>query len=114
MFRWLQDTPPHTLTDLQRVARFLYLQQHAFGGKVDGQSRGTATTAPPLNLLRIKESLSAAHLRLFGPYIENLDWHKCMERYDRRTRCFTWTCRTGRRLAMVWTLSSSNTRRWLS
>ncbi|KHA80763.1 restriction endonuclease subunit M [Janthinobacterium lividum] len=83
VFKWLQDTPPHTLTDLQRAARFFYLQQHAFGGKVDGQTWGTGTTAPPLNLLRIEENLSAAHLRLSGAYIENLDWYKCMERYDR-------------------------------
>ena len=27
--------------------------------------------------------MSAAHLRLSGAYIENLDWYKCMERYDR-------------------------------
>eukprot|EP01032_Pedospumella_encystans_P006528 gene6528-7822_t len=60
VFKWLQDTPPHTLTDIQRAARFFYLQQQAFGGKVDGQTWGTATTAPPVNLLRIEENLSAA------------------------------------------------------
>ena len=49
---------------------------------------GTATTAPPLNLLRIEENLSAAHLRLSGAYIENLDWYKCMERYDRQHTLF--------------------------
>lgn len=38
---------------------------------------------PPLNLLRIEENLSAAHLRLSHAYIENLDWAKCIERYDR-------------------------------
>lgn len=83
MFRWLQDTPPETLTDIRRAARFYYLQQHAFGGRVDGQTYGTATTAPPLNLLRIEETLSAAHLRLANAYIERLDWATCMERYDR-------------------------------
>lgn len=83
VFKWLQDTPPETLTDIQRAARFFYLQQHAFGGKVQGQSWGTATTAPPVNLLRIEENLSAAHLRLSNAYIENLDWAKCIERYDR-------------------------------
>lgn len=83
VFKWLQDTPPETLTDIQRAARFFYLQQQAFGGKVDGQSWGTATTAPPVNFMRIEENLSAAHLRLSGAYIENLDWFKCMERYDR-------------------------------
>lgn len=83
VFKWLQDTPPHTLTDIQRAARFFYLQQQAFGGKVDGQTWGTATTAPPINLLRIEENLSAAHLRLSSAYIENMDWYKLMERYDR-------------------------------
>jgi len=83
MFKWLQDTPPETMTDLQRAARFYYLQHHAFGGKVQGQTWGTATTAPPLNLLRIEENLSAAHLRLSSTYIERLDWQQCIKRYDR-------------------------------
>ncbi|WP_136414417.1 DNA adenine methylase [Herbaspirillum sp. ST 5-3] len=83
VFKWLQDTPPETLTDIQRAARFFYLQQQAFGGKVEGQNWGTATTAPPINLLRIEENLSAAHLRLAQAYIENLDWAACIDRYDR-------------------------------
>ncbi|WP_019578220.1 DNA adenine methylase [Curvibacter lanceolatus] len=83
MFKWLQDTPAETMTDLQRAARFYYLQHHAFGGKVQGQTWGTATTAPPLNLLRIEENLSAAHLRLSSTYIERLDWQQCIKRYDR-------------------------------
>ncbi|MFO5783418.1 DNA adenine methylase, partial [Klebsiella pneumoniae] len=61
VFKWLQETRVETLTDIQRAARFYYLQQSAFGGRVDGQSYGTATTQPPgLNLLRIEEALSAA------------------------------------------------------
>ncbi|MDR8394846.1 MAG: DNA adenine methylase [Paraburkholderia sp.] len=84
VFRWLSDTPPHTLTDIQRAARFYYLQQNCFGGRVEGRSFGTATTSPPgLNLLRLEETLSAAHLRLSGAYIEKLEWHACIERYDR-------------------------------
>lgn len=84
VFKWLQETRPDTLTDIQRAARFYYLQQSAFGGRVDGQSYGTATTQPPgLNLLRIEESLSAAHLRLSNTYIEHLTWQDCFRRYDR-------------------------------
>ena len=84
VFRWLQDTRPETLTDIQRAARFYYLQQNCFGGRVDGRTFGTATTSPPgLNLLRLEETLSAAHLRLSGAYIEKLDWQTCMTRYDR-------------------------------
>ena len=76
-------TRPETLTDIQRAARFFYLQQHAFGGKVSGQAFGTATTAPSINLLRIEENVSAAWQRLSGVYIENLPWFECAERYDR-------------------------------
>ncbi|WP_121319304.1 DNA adenine methylase [Paraburkholderia sp. RAU2J] len=83
VFKWHQQTLPETLTDIQRAARFYYLQQHAFGGKVDGQTFGTATTVPSVNLLRIEENLSAAHLRLAGVHIENQPWHTCVERYDR-------------------------------
>ncbi len=84
VFRWLQETRPETLTDIQRAARFFYLQQNCFGGKTAGQTFGTATTSPlGLNLLRLEESLSAAHLRLASAYIERLDWAQCVHRYDR-------------------------------
>lgn len=84
VFEWLRDTPPETLTDIQRAARFYYLQRTCFGGKLEGQTFGTATTSPPkLNLLRLEEELSAAHLRLCSTYIEHLDWAKCVDKYDR-------------------------------
>lgn len=84
IFKWLQITPAETLTDIQRAARFFYLQKQAFGGKVQGQTFGTAATAPPrLNLLRLEEDLSAAHLRLASTYIEHLDWSTCVTKYDR-------------------------------
>lgn len=89
VFRWLQDTRPETLTDIQRAARFYYLQQSAFGAKVSGQNWGTATTTPPgLNLLRLEETLSAAHLRLASTYIEHLSWQDCLRRYDREHTLF--------------------------
>lgn len=84
VFEWLKDTPPETLTDIQRAARFFYLQRLAFGGKVTGQTFGTATTSPPkLNLLRLEEDLSAAHLRLADTCIEHLSWAACVAKYDR-------------------------------
>lgn len=88
VFEWLKVTRPETLTDIQRAARFFYLQQNAFGGRVDGQSFGTATTAPPLNLLRIEQNLSDAHLRLSGVYIEHLPWQDIIKRYDREHTLF--------------------------
>lgn len=85
VFEWQQMARPETLTDIQRAARFYYLQQHAFGGKVTGQNFGTATTGPAINLCRIEENLSMAHLRLAGSgtYVENLPWQDCVKRYDR-------------------------------
>ncbi len=84
IYRWHQVSPPETLTDLQRAARFLYLQKLSFGGKVAGQTLGTATTSPPrLNLLRLEEDLSEAHLRLSQALIEHEPWRACVARYDR-------------------------------
>jgi DNA adenine methylase len=60
IFEWQKMTRSETLTDIQRAARFFYLQQHAFGGKVSGQTFVTATTTPAVNLLRIEENLSTA------------------------------------------------------
>lgn len=84
MFEWAQMTHPDTLTDIQRAARFLYLQKACFGSRVDKQHFGTRASAPPtLNLLRIEEELSLAHLRLARVTIEHLDWQACVRRYDR-------------------------------
>lgn len=89
IYKWLQDTPVQTLTDIQRAARFYYLQKLAFGGKVSSQTFGTAATSPPrLNLLRIEEDLSTAHLRLARTCVEHLDWHRCIIKYDRPTTLF--------------------------
>jgi DNA adenine methylase len=76
------------LTDVPCAARFFYLQQQAFGGRVQGQTQGSATTAPAINLLRIEENLSGANLRLASAYIEQLDWATCLDRYDRTHTLF--------------------------
>lgn len=89
MFEWAKMAAPETLTDIQRAARFYYLQKLAFGGKVEGQTFGTTTTGGPrLNLLRIEEELSAAHLRLAQTTVEHLGWDRCIERYDREHTLF--------------------------
>lgn len=83
MFRWAQLQNPDTLTDIQRAARFFYLQRQAFGGKVTGQTFGvSATSAPRINLTRLEEDLSMAHLRLSRVIIEHLPWQDVVRRYD--------------------------------
>ena len=83
-FARLKAAPPDTLTDIQRAARFYYLQQSCFGGAIDRPTFGyAATRAPKLNLLRIEEELSAAHLRLARVYVECLPYAELIQRYDR-------------------------------
>ncbi len=89
MFEWLKLTSPETLTDIQRASRFFYLQKLAFGGKPVGRTFGTSAMRPPrLNLLRIEEDLSDAHIRLAPVCVEHLDWKTCIEKYDRPDTLF--------------------------
>lgn len=89
MFKWAQMQHPETLTDIQRAARFYYLQKLAFGGKVAGQNFGVDARSPArLNLLRMEEDLSQAHLRLAQVTIEHLPWQDCIARYDRAETLF--------------------------
>lgn len=84
LFEWTKETPPHVLTDIQRAARFFYLQKLAFGGKVSSQTFGTSPSSPPrFNILRLEEDLSQAHLRLSRAWIEHLDWDNCLTKWDR-------------------------------
>ena len=72
------------MTDIQRAARYYYLQRLAFGGRVRNRSYGTQVDRPPrINLLRLEEEMSEIHLRLSNVYIENLSWKELIERYDR-------------------------------
>lgn len=51
---------------------------------MSGQTFGTDAGSPPrINLLRLEEDLSAAHLRLARVTIEPLPWDACIARYDR-------------------------------
>lgn len=89
VFEWEKAKVPDTLTDIQRAARFYYLQKQAFGGRCENQSYGTATTTQPrFNILRIEEDLTEAWSRLQGVYVENLSWEKVVERYDREHTFF--------------------------
>ena len=81
--RWSR-VAPDTLTDIQRSARFYYLQKLCFGGRsVSPTFAPSPTRQPRLNLLRIEEELSAAHLRLSQVYVENLPYQDLITRYDR-------------------------------
>ncbi len=82
-FERLIACDPDTLTDLERAARFLYLQKLAFGGKVKGRSFGVDTTGPArFNIHRLGPILEEVHERLAGVVIECLPWDAFIDRYD--------------------------------
>ena len=83
-FERLVRCDPSTLTDLEKAARFLYLQRLSFGGKVTGQNFGVDMTGGArFNLNRLGPVLEDVHERLAGVVIENLDWRQFIDRYDR-------------------------------
>jgi DNA adenine methylase len=74
---------PGTLTDLERSARFLYLQRMAFGGKVAGRNFGVAKASPgAFDVTKLGSLLEAIHDRLAGVTIECLTWSDFVDRYD--------------------------------
>lgn len=88
-FERLMRTDPTTLTDLERAARFLYLQRLAFGGKVTGRNFGVSPRAPALfDVTKLGPLLEAIHERLAGVAIERLPWADFLARYDRPDTLF--------------------------
>ena len=80
----MEKTTAGGLTDIQRAARYYYLQRHAFAGKVRERTFGVGPVRRPrINLLRVEEELSEIHLRLARVTIENLPWQEFIKRYDR-------------------------------
>lgn len=82
---WKRQQKAGGLTDIQRAARYYYLQRHCFAGRVRGRTFGTPgpLSRPRINLLRIEEELSEVHLRLASIMVENLPWQDFIKRYDR-------------------------------
>ncbi|MBL3610997.1 DNA adenine methylase [Rhodovulum sulfidophilum] len=81
-FERLRACDPATLTDLERAARFLYLQRLAFGGQLRGVFAVQPGCGPRFSLARIGPLLDAAHARLDGVVFENLPWQEVLARYD--------------------------------
>lgn len=82
-FERLTATDADTLTDLERAARFLYLQRTAFGGKPSGRSFGVSVGLPGrFDLAKLGSMLEDVHARLSGVVIECLPYGRFIERYD--------------------------------
>lgn len=82
-FERLVATNPETLTDLERAARFLYLQRLAFGGKVMNRSFGVSAATPGrFNITTLAPLLEDVHERLAGVVIERLHFADLISQYD--------------------------------
>ena len=99
-FDRLVETKPDTLTDMERAARFLYLQRTAFGGKVSGHNFGVSPDRPGrFDITKLGPMLDDLHTRLAGVVIECLGYQDFIERYDRPGTLFYldppyWGCET--------------------
>jgi len=99
-FERLMSVDPESLTDLQRAARFLYLQRLAFGGKVAGRTFGVDPSSPArFDVTKLEPMLADVHERLAGVIIERLPYDAFIERYDRPGTLFYldppyWNCET--------------------
>jgi DNA adenine methylase len=83
-FEKLLAMPPDSLTDLERSARFLYLQRLAFGGKVRGRGFGVDPASPGrFDVSKVSPMIEAVHERLSAVVIERLPWADFVARYDR-------------------------------
>lgn len=83
-FERLMRTDPSTLTDLERAARFLYLQRTAFGGKVATRNFGVNPSGPArFDVTKLGPLLEDLHERLASVVIERLPFDAFIARYDR-------------------------------
>src|SRR5215510_4462969 len=79
----LTQTPPESLTDLMRAARYFFLQKVSFGGRVDRQNFAIhVIKRPTFSPKRIPELINTAYARLRDVQIECLPFEQVIEKYD--------------------------------
>ncbi len=88
-FERLSAANPDLLTDLERAARFLFLQKTTFGGKIEGRSFGISYDRPArFDFHKVEQLLADVHDRLSRVIIEHLDYLEFIKRYDRPSTLF--------------------------
>lgn len=88
-FEILINTPPESLTDIQKAARFLYLQKNAFGGLIRKRTyHYFLTKSSNFNPRRIPEIIEKTHDRLSNVQIECLPYEEILAKFDSQETLF--------------------------
>jgi DNA adenine methylase len=88
-FLRLKAVPPEALTDIQRAARFAYLQKNAYGGRVTRKAYAIhVSSGPGYNPETLEKILAETHERLARVQIEHLPYEQILKRYDRPATFF--------------------------
>lgn len=89
IFERLAADDPGTMTDVERAHRFYYLIMAGWGGESDYPRFQTSVSDGGHGnrlvgaLKRLRQRIDPIHKRLRTVIIENLDWEKCIDRYDK-------------------------------
>jgi len=88
-FELLIKTAPDSLTDIQRAARFFYIQKNSFGGLIVRQSYHFNVTEPhSYHPNQFPQLIEDTHHRLAEVQLECSPYQKILKRYDRPNTFF--------------------------
>jgi DNA adenine methylase len=88
-FELFQKQDPATLSDIQRAARFFYLQKNCYGGLIRRQNFTVSVQdGSNYNPHRIPMVLHLAHERLLNVQLECLPYQEILRKYDREFTFF--------------------------
>lgn len=88
-FKKFDSQNPASLTDIQRAARFFYLQKTCYAGLVHNRHYAAKTVSVPgMNPARLPEIFEKVHKRLARVQIESLPFQEFIPKFDRRTTLF--------------------------
>jgi DNA adenine methylase len=83
-FELFQKQDPKALSDIQRAARFLFLQKNCYGGMIRRQNfKVSVADGSNYNPHRIPMVLHLAHERLLNVQLESLPYQEILRKYDR-------------------------------
>ena len=89
LFALFKAQNPEALTDIQRAARFFYLQKNAFGGLILNRNYHYCIARPPnFNPGSLPQLIENTHIRLEKVQIECLPYEEILRRYDRSKTLF--------------------------